>query len=116
MNLTLSTDIDGTSTRLTVTGDLDYESTPALVSAASDVLAATTAVSDLHLDFAGLTFCDSAGLSGLLLVHRKTSSAGIQLHLDHRPAQLQRLLDITGVLEHLTTRPSRVAASESRSV
>lgn len=116
MNLTLRTDIDGTSTRLTVTGDLDYESTPALVSAASDVLAATTAVSDLRLDFAGLTFCDSAGLSGLLLVHRKTSAAGVQLHLDHRPAQLQRLLDITGVLEHLTTRPSREAASESRSV
>ncbi|MEH3141824.1 MAG: STAS domain-containing protein [Mycobacterium kyogaense] len=116
MNLTLSTDFDGTSTRLTVAGDLDYESTPRLVSAVTDLLAGSPSVTDLRLDFAGLTFCDSAGLSGLLLVHRKTSVSGVQLHLDRRPAQLQRLLDITGVLDHLTTRPIREAASESRSV
>ncbi|MBX7448773.1 STAS domain-containing protein [Mycolicibacterium sp. 3033] len=116
MNLTLSTDIDGTSARLTVTGDLDYGSTAALVSAVCDVLTGSATVTDLRLDFAGLTFCDSAGLSGLLLVRRKTSAAGVQLHLDHRPPQLQRLLDITGVLDHLTTRPTREAASESRSV
>ncbi|MEW5809256.1 MAG: STAS domain-containing protein [Actinomycetota bacterium] len=116
MTLTLSTDIDGTSTRLAVAGDLDYESTAALVSAVSDALARSSRITDLRLDFTGLTFCDSAGLSGLLLVHRNTSAAGVQLHLDHRPAQLQRLLDITGVLDHLTTRPTREAASESRSV
>ncbi|TRW89038.1 STAS domain-containing protein [Mycolicibacterium sp. 018/SC-01/001] len=116
MNLSLSTDIDGTSARLAVTGDLDYESTPTLVAAATDLVARRVAVTDLRLDFAGLTFCDSAGLSGLLLVHRRTSAAGVQLHLDHRPAQLERLLDITGVLDHLTTRPAREAASESRSV
>ncbi|KGI70424.1 STAS domain-containing protein [Mycolicibacterium rufum] len=112
MNLMLSTDIDGTALTLRVGGDLDYQSTGELIAAVSAALAGPS-VTDLHLDFTELTFCDSAGLSGLLLIHRKTSTAGVHLHLDHRPAQLQRILDITGVLDHLTTRPAREQPSES---
>lgn len=112
MNLTLRTDIDGTALTLRVGGDLDYQSTGGLVTAVTDALAGP-AVTELHLDFSELTFCDSAGLSGLLLIHRRTSTAGVHLHLDNRPAQLQRILDITGVLEHLTSRPAREEPSES---
>ncbi|RZT24786.1 anti-sigma-factor antagonist [Mycobacterium sp. BK558] len=110
MNLTLST--DGTALTLSVGGDLDYQSTGELISAVSEALAGP-AVTDLRLDFTELAFCDSAGLSGLLLIHRRTSIAGVHLHLDNRPAQLQRILDITGVLEHLTSRPARDEPSES---
>lgn len=112
MNLTLGTDIAGTALTLRVGGDLDYQSTGELIAAVSEALAGP-AVTDLHLDFTELTFCDSAGLSGLLLIHRRTSTAGVHLHLDNRPAQLQRILDITGVLEHLTSRPAREEPSES---
>ena len=38
-------------------------------------------MSDLHLDFSELTFLDSAALSGLLMLHRRTSQAGVALHL-----------------------------------
>lgn len=112
MNLMLDTDIDGTTLTLRVGGDLDYQSTGELIAAVSESLADPT-ITDLHLEFAELTFCDSAGLSGLLLIHRKTSTAGVHLHLDSRPAQLQRILDITGVLDHLTTPPVREQPSES---
>jgi anti-anti-sigma factor len=117
MNLSVTVASHDASTTLHVGGDLDYESTATLISAVSDVLndcdTDADAVTDLRLDFTDLSFCDSAGLSGLLLIHRQTSAAGVHLHLDHRPAQLQRILDITGVLEHLTTAPAREATSES---
>jgi anti-anti-sigma factor len=57
-------------------------------------------MSDLHLDFSELTFLDSAALSGLLMVHRRTSHAGVALHLDHRPQFLDRVLQVTGLFDH----------------
>jgi len=113
MNLTVTVETHAASATLHIRGDLNYESTTTLVSTVSDVLSDRGAVTDLHLDFTDLSFCDSAGLSGLLLIHRKTSADGVHLHLDRRPAQLQRILDITGVLEHLTTVPVREASNES---
>jgi hypothetical protein len=35
-------------------------------------------------------------LIGLLLLHRRTTQSGVQLHLDHRPAFLDRVLQVTG--------------------
>ena len=58
---------------------------------------------------------DPAGLSALLLVHRRTSAAGVDLRLDHRPPQLDRVLDVTGVLDHLTT-PSRSDDAQDETV
>jgi anti-anti-sigma factor len=55
---------------------------------------------DLHLDFSELTFLDSAALSRLLMLHRRTSQAGVALHLDHRPQFLDRVLQVTGLFEH----------------
>jgi anti-anti-sigma regulatory factor len=43
---------------------------------ASQLVAQPDPMSDLHLDFTELTFLDSAALSGLLLLHRRTSEAG----------------------------------------
>jgi anti-anti-sigma regulatory factor len=55
---------------------------------------------DLHLDFSELTFLDSAVLSRLLMLHRRTSQAAVALHLDHRPQFLDRVLQVTGLFEH----------------
>lgn len=106
MNLILTIDTSVRSATVGVAGDLDYATVDQLVAAVSRVLGDAPALQDLHLDFAGLDFCDSAGLSGLLLVHRRASGAGVQLHLDHRPRHLDRIFDITGILEHLTTPPA----------
>ncbi len=83
-----------------ITGDLDYETADDLVDVASKLISSQTGVRDLHLDFSKTAFLDSAALSALLLLHRRTSQAGIVLHLDHRPAFLDRVLQVTGLFDH----------------
>jgi len=94
-------------------GDLDYESIDELVDASSQILAQQGDLADLYLDFSELTFLDSAALSGLLLIHRRTSHSGLELHLDHRPLFLDRVLEVTGLFEHFITSDSHVAADDS---
>jgi anti-anti-sigma factor len=83
-----------------IAGDLDYQTTDDLVEVASKLLTRHHGLSDLHLDFSETTFLDSAALSGLLLLHRRTTQAGIALHLDHRPPFLDRVLQVTGLFGH----------------
>jgi len=101
MTLTLHTHTTDRTARLHVVGDLDYLTADEFVTAAEGVLAAHPDLRDLHLDCADLNYCDSAGVSGLLRVHRQLVTAGIRLHLDHRPAHFERILDITGLLSYL---------------
>jgi hypothetical protein len=55
-------------------------------------------------------------LSALLAVHRRTSAAGARLHLDNRPLHLERILQITGVLDHLTATPAPQADAHDETV
>lgn len=87
------------SATIRVAGDLDYQTADDLVEVASQLLG-RRALSDLHLDFSQLAFLDSAALSGLLMLHRRTSQAGIELHLDCRPPFLDRVLQVTGLFDH----------------
>lgn len=96
MNVTPTTP----SAYVRITGDLDYESVDELVTSASRLLAEHVELTELHLDFSELAFLDSAALSGLLLIHRRTSHAGVELFLDHRPAFLDRVLQVTGLFAH----------------
>ncbi|RAV18166.1 anti-sigma factor antagonist [Mycolicibacterium sp. GF69] len=105
MKLILSCDVSGRSTRIDIVGDLDYGHTGQLLKAVAALLSNDTRLRDLHLDFTELAFLDSTGLSELLQVHRKASSLGVRLHLDNRPAHLDRVLDITGTLEYLSSGP-----------
>ncbi|MFG3442626.1 STAS domain-containing protein [Nonomuraea sp. NPDC047897] len=66
----------------------------------------TRGLRELRLDCAGLGLCDSSGLAALLVIRRRASEAGVRLRLDHRGAALDRLLDLTGTLEHLTGEPA----------
>jgi anti-anti-sigma factor len=110
MNIELTSDGTDRSARMRLAGDLDYVTTPGVVDAVSTLLVEQPTLLHLHLDCETLAFCDSAGLSGLLQIHRRLSSAGVQLHLDDRPPHLERILQITGTLEHLTA-PIDVAAT-----
>ncbi|MBV5242231.1 STAS domain-containing protein [Mycolicibacterium sp. PAM1] len=112
MKLTLALHTTGRSTSVRVAGDLDYGTTRLLVDTVSDLLTGGKVPEELHLDFSDLAFCDSAGLSGLVMMHRRTSAAGVRLHLDDRPAQLERILTITGLLDFLTATPAE-ASDES---
>ena len=113
MNFSMTVTTKPRSARMRIAGDLDYETVDELVDAASQVLAQPAELSDLHLDFSELTFLDSAALSGLLLIHRRTSHAGVELHLDHRPPFLERVLQVTGLFGHFVLSDSDVEANDS---
>lgn len=51
----------------------------------------------LILDFAGVTFCDSQGLSTLISLNREVSAAGSRLVLANVGEFMGRLLEITGL-------------------
>jgi anti-anti-sigma factor len=91
----------GRSACVRVSGDVDYEAADEVVETASQLLVEQSDLIDLHLDLSGLTFLDSAALSGLLLLHRRATQSGVALHLDHRPAFLDRVLQVTGLYDHL---------------
>jgi anti-anti-sigma factor len=82
---------------LRICGDLDDDSAEVLVDRAARCVSTRPDLRDLHLDCAQLRFCDSSGLSALLMVHRTADAAGVDLHLDHVPPLLERLLTLTGV-------------------
>ncbi|MFD4130158.1 STAS domain-containing protein [Streptomyces globisporus] len=90
------------SVRIEVQGDLDYDSADLLLEEVTAQLAARPALTDLHLSCAGLGTVDSMGLSALLMIGRRTTVAGVRLHLDDRTAYLDRLLELTGTLDYLT--------------
>ncbi|MFE0581450.1 STAS domain-containing protein [Streptomyces sp. NPDC058874] len=88
--------------RVELSGDLDHLHADRLVEAVDRLLAAHPGLRDLRLDCAGLSAVDSSGLAALLMVRRRTDQAGAGLHIDGRTVQLNRILEITGTLEHLT--------------
>lgn len=86
-----------------VAGELDYDTSDDLVETVTENLSSGDAPPHaVRLDFQDLTWIDSSGLSALLMVHRRTSALGAGLHLDNRPVFLERMLQITNVLDHLT--------------
>ncbi|MFI8962755.1 STAS domain-containing protein [Streptomyces sp. NPDC053493] len=88
-----------------VAGDLAWDAADELLDVARAHLSAAPHVSDIRVDCARLTLCDSMGLSVLLALHRDTAAAGVRLCLERRPAVLDRLLLLTGTYEHLTGQP-----------
>ncbi|HXS87143.1 MAG TPA: STAS domain-containing protein [Mycobacterium sp.] len=98
------------SVSVRIAGDLDYETIDELVDVGSQLLTQQNELSDLHLDFRETTFVDSAALSGLLLLHRRTTQAGIELHLVRRPPFLDRVLQVTGLFGHFV--PADDAAND----
>ncbi|MBN9792468.1 anti-sigma factor antagonist [Pseudonocardia sp. TMWB2A] len=83
-------------------GDLDYATSDALTDAVAALLADRPGLRELRIDCAGIEYCDSYGLSSLLMIRRRTRAAGVELHLDNRAGALERLLRVTNTLEHLT--------------
>ncbi|MEU0306522.1 STAS domain-containing protein [Streptomyces cyaneofuscatus] len=93
------------SVRIEVHGDLDYDSADILVNEVTAQLTDRPGLTDLHLHCAELGAVDSMGLCALLMIGRRAAEAGVRLHLDARSAKLDRLLDLTGTLDHLTAPP-----------
>ncbi|MER7927272.1 MULTISPECIES: STAS domain-containing protein [unclassified Streptomyces] len=84
---------DGLVAVTTVTGDLDAGTAPAVYRQALKAISRSPL---LVLDLTGTTFCDSSGFNALLRLRRRAEESGGQLALAAPPAQVTRLLTLTG--------------------
>lgn len=89
-----------TESVLELTGEIDLSTTDQLRVAVDEALAQPAL--PVVLDFSGVTFCDSQGLSTLLALSRRATAAGTTLSLTNVGDFLVRLLDITGLRSALS--------------
>lgn len=90
---------DERATVLTVTGELDLATSPALE---TQLERASSGPDLVILDLRGVSFMDSTGLSLLVKAQRRAQESHRQLAVVRGGAQVQRLLTLTGVAERLT--------------
>jgi anti-sigma B factor antagonist len=99
----LRIDVREESDRVVVTlaGELDMANAPLLQDAieSAELVAAKTVVLDLQ----GLTFLDSTGLRIILAAREQCWRRGQEFAVTPGSQQVQRLLSVTGVGEHLRT-------------
>ncbi|CAM5520467.1 hypothetical protein SAVIM338S_03930 [Streptomyces avidinii] len=81
-------------------GEIDIETAPVLQSALARALdlALASPAKTVVIDCSRLTFCDSSALNALLSARRAAEEAGTTIRLASPNSQLQRLLEMTGVL------------------
>jgi anti-sigma B factor antagonist len=86
---------------ITMEGELDMANAPALQAAIESEELATAEI--VVLDLQGLTFLDSTGLRVILAARELCWRRGQEFAVTPGSAQVQRLLSVTGVGEHLRT-------------
>jgi anti-sigma B factor antagonist len=91
MMMDVTTTRSGTNAAVSVTGDVDSETAPALAQEVEELLAA--GVSGLSMDLSGVTFLSSAGLS-VLIDARKRST---EFRLIRGNRLVDRLVSLTGL-------------------
>ncbi|QMU69704.1 STAS domain-containing protein [Streptacidiphilus sp. P02-A3a] len=93
---------------LALVGDVDFDSSPALLSAA--LAAVDQGVVYLVLDLGELGFCDSAGMHVFVSLHQRLTAVGGALALAAVPQQLSQLLGIVGLDAILPIYPTSAQA------
>ncbi len=81
----------------TVLGEIDADNCEEL---GARLLSAFDGTDRLVVDFAGLTFIDSSGISELLRVGATMSERGHHLEIRNPSPPVRRVLEITGLLSH----------------
>ncbi len=110
MDLRLSAGGLGRYVVITIGGELDITTAPALAEYFTAVLG-RQAGQDIILDVRGVSFADVAGLRALLAADCTVKDSGGSLRLAGAPRQLRRVLAVTGLTERLASYPSTYAAS-----
>jgi anti-sigma B factor antagonist len=91
-------------TLVTVHGELDIATTPELRERL--YVALEDPGSLVVVDMSGVTFCDASGLAALLGARRRASGKGVTLVLAAVPAQVEALLEVTGLNRAIAARGS----------
>ncbi len=92
---------------VTLPAEIDITNDGQLQDTLTRALHGGTAV--LVADASATAFCGCAGVTALLLAHRRAAAAGAQLRVAASPA-IQRVLQLTGADQVLSTYPTLTAA------
>jgi anti-anti-sigma factor len=101
---TVSPGTVGSTTVLTLSGELDHDSADLLRDAFDQALA--DGATRILVDCSELRFCDSTGLNTLLRARLATEEAGVTLDVAGLRAAVARLFEITGADGVFTTFPT----------
>src|SRR3954452_15793629 len=100
MIITRHFDDDG-AVRLSLAGELDLVTRDDVRDRVQETLDATSP-RHLIIDMAGVTFCDSSGLSALVQAMTSAADRDLTFQVVNVPQYIRQTLDITGVLDWLT--------------
>ncbi|MDQ7803568.1 STAS domain-containing protein [Amycolatopsis sp. A133] len=98
----------GTGPVVTVTGELDVATAPRLRAEIGGAPLGSGQL--LVIDLAGVTFCDSSGISTLIAARNVAEAAGAGIALVAVPARLSRTFGLIGLADFFPTYPSAEAA------
>ncbi|MFD7712588.1 STAS domain-containing protein [Streptomyces sp. NPDC059785] len=98
---------------LEVAGDLDYDTAADLRRAVESL--ALTAGRLLVLDLGGLDFCDSSGLTALIVARNHALAAQADIALAAVPANTARVLGIVGLDQVFAIHPDAAGATAAAS-
>ncbi|MFJ3894853.1 MULTISPECIES: STAS domain-containing protein [unclassified Streptomyces] len=107
LNLTVHSSANNTVVE--VVGELDY----ATASELRELITSLTLRPGQHLvlDLGGMDFCDSSGLTALIIAHNVTEAAGVGLVLAAVPAHTRRVLRTVGLDQIFVIRSTDDAAT-----
>jgi anti-sigma B factor antagonist len=91
---------DGRCT-LVLGGELDIASAPVLHAAVSRICQHGTAGAQITLDLSELIFIDSTGLAEIILTSQLCDRDGFELTVIPSPRAVQRLFELTGLIDAL---------------
>ncbi|MDG6106706.1 STAS domain-containing protein [Dactylosporangium aurantiacum] len=100
MALTLSTTRDDDPVVISVAGDVDLSTAAELEGALATAVG--DAASGVVVDLAGVTFIDSAGINALLKGKRLADERGQRFSVANPAGVVRDVLELTGVLGHLS--------------
>ncbi|MGW5640860.1 anti-sigma factor antagonist [Streptomyces sp. NPDC003832] len=113
LSLTVHTGAHGTHTLVTAAGEIDCNSSPALGQILQDAL--ERSANGVEVDLARIAFCDCSGLHVLLRVRRQARETAKTLCVRVSSPAVQRLLELTGTLDALTSGPTPFLGAEEDS-
>jgi len=92
----------GNEVAVTLTGEADLASAPALLRHCQELLGLP--ITSLTLDLAGVSCIDSSGVAALIETRRCAKEQDVALVLASLPAQARQVLEVTGVIDMFDVR------------
>jgi anti-sigma B factor antagonist len=104
MSLTVSTEHHGPVSVVSVVGELDMATAPQLQQQVTELVEADRV--RLVFELSGVSFCDSTGLSVFVRAKNNCDAAGGVVRLAAPQRTVQRILEVSGLVEVLHTHPT----------